>query len=281
MPSFNSIQLSSTVPPGHYSVVTANIGGKWVPDVQPLLQAVSCPRCTAVADFVRLSEGTYSIISGTETRQFDSQIWIWSQGWKATANYNWLFTAQNTAVASVWTMEATVWNPTNAQELFYWFWIGGKAVRTAIEEKQSSGAVARLLPAGTATVSHSIRSQSADQNQLVKWIGKLESLSKLALGWNRHGAPAPSVEAIRGARQIIEAMVQDRQPPTRVAASAIGGVGVTRRVGNRMVYIEFYNDGAACALLADDAGDERVLEVAAERGSFRNLLDEVKAYLNG
>jgi hypothetical protein len=44
-----------------------------------------------------------------------------------------------------------------------------------------------------------------------------------------------------------------------------------------MAYIEFYNDGSSCALLADDAGDERVLDVDPEGGAFRNLLDEVKA----
>ena len=48
-----------------------------------------------------------------------------------------------------------------------------------------------------------------------------------------------------------------------------------------MAYIEFYNDGAACALLADDAADERVLDVATEGGTFRKLLDEMKAYLDG
>ena len=48
-----------------------------------------------------------------------------------------------------------------------------------------------------------------------------------------------------------------------------------------MAYFEFYNDGTACALLADDAAEERVLDVAPERGSFRGLLYEVKAYLNG
>src|SRR5712671_2276675 len=102
----------------------------------------------------------------------------------------------------------------------------------------------------------SMHSHPATRNELAQWIGKLESLSKLAPGWNRHGAPAPSKEAIRAARQFIEALVNDGQPPTRVAASAVGGVGVTRQVGERLAYIEFYNDGAACALLADDAGDE-------------------------
>src|SRR5437867_10280720 len=116
---------------------------------------------------------------------------------------------------------------------------------------------------------------------LANWIGKLENLSKITPGWNRHGAPPPSKEAIQAARNFVEALVNDGQPPTRVAASAVGGIGVTRQAGERMAYVEFYNDGTACALFADDAADEQVLDVTSEGGTFRKLLNEVKAYLNG
>jgi hypothetical protein len=125
------------------------------------------------------------------------------------------------------------------------------------------------------------KSQSTGHNQLAKWIGKLEALSSLAPGWKRQGAPPPSDVALRLARQFIVALVNDGQPPTRVAASAVGGVGVTRQAGERMAYVEFYNDGALCALFADDAADEQVLDVASEGGTFGKFLDEVKAYLHG
>jgi hypothetical protein len=280
MANFDSLQLTSNVPVGMYSMTIANIGRDWLSYVQDFLQAASTPQYTAVANIVSLREA-YKIISGTETKQFDCQVRLWSQGWKALANYNWLFAAQNTTVASLGTIKATVWGPTNAEELLYWFCIEGLGIRAVIEEKQSIGGVSWLLPAANVASAQSMPSYSARESELAKWIGKLESLSKLLPGWNRQGAPAPSEKAIRTARQFIEAMVNDGQPPTRVAASAVGGVGVTRQVGERMAYVEFYNDGAACALLADDAGDERVLELAMERSTFRNLLDEVKAYLNG
>ncbi len=76
-------------------------------------------------------------------------------------------------------------------------------------------------------------------------------------------------------------MIGDRQPPTRVAASAVGGVGVTRQVGERIAYFEFYNNGKASALLADDTADERVLDIAPEAGQFKGLLNEVRAFLDG
>lgn len=117
---------------------------------------------------------------------------------------------------------------------------------------------------------------------LAPWVAKLDGLSRLAAGWNRHGAPSPSEVAIRQARQLIEAMVNDQQPPTRVAASAVGGVGITRRVGDRMAFIEFYNNGTGCVLLTGDEAneaEERILDVG--RGAFKDLLNEFKAYLNG
>jgi hypothetical protein len=52
-------------------------------------------------------------------------------------------------------------------------------------------------------------------------------------------------------------------------------------MGERMAYVEFYNDGTASALFADDAADERVLDIGAEHGTFRTLLDEIRAYLHG
>jgi hypothetical protein len=120
------------------------------------------------------------------------------------------------------------------------------------------------------------------REELAPWLAKLDGLSRLAFGWNRHGAPAPSEAAIRQARQLIEAMVNDQQPPTRVAASAVGGVGVTRRVRDRMAYIEFYNNGTGCALLTGydaNEAEERIVDVG--RGAFKDLLNELKAYLNG
>src|ERR1700722_17049934 len=141
-----SIQVSSVVPAGSYSFSLANMGGTLLPNVQRLLQAVGRPQYVAVADYVSLSDGTPFRIAGKETLQFDSRVGLWSQHWKGLANYNWWFAAQKTTVASLWTIEATVLQPTHAQELVYWFCIGGMAIRSVIEEKQSSGAVTWLLP---------------------------------------------------------------------------------------------------------------------------------------
>src|SRR6478735_5211706 len=58
-------------------------------------------------------------------------------------------------------------------------------------------------------------------------------------GCNRYSAPAPNRQAVDRARRFWEVMKEEGQQPTRVAASAVGGVGITQRRGERMVYVEF------------------------------------------
>jgi hypothetical protein len=125
-----------------------------------------------------------------------------------------------------------------------------------------------------------IHAGSDRQDQTAIHLEKLENLLALKDGWNRHGAAAPSLIAIGNARDVIELLVKDEQPPTRIASSAVGGVGVTRQVGDRLVYLEIYNEGKACALFADNSGDERVVELETPNYTLKVLLEGMKAYLH-
>ena len=69
--------------------------------------------------------------------------------------------------------------------------------------------------------------------------------------------------------------------PTRLAASAVGGVGITRRMGERMAYVEFYNDGSTCALFSNDENEGDTIRIASDRDGFHHLLSQMEAYLNG
>ena len=89
----------------------------------------------------------------------------------------------------------------------------------------------------------------------------------------------PNSEAIRLAREFIIQMKRNGQPPTRIAPSVVGGIGVTKRVGDRMAYVEFYNSGKVYALLTDDHTDGCVIEVFPEE--YPSLLVQIKDYLNG
>jgi hypothetical protein len=108
------------------------------------------------------------------------------------------------------------------------------------------------------------------------WDAKLDSMSNLKKGWNGYGADPPSLLGIEMARRFVRNLEANGLSPTRVAPSVVGGVGVTRRVGNKRAYFEFYNDGTAHVMLAEGA--------EAQTFPLLRLIDAllaVRAYLNG
>jgi|SRR5271166_2897154 len=112
-----------------------------------------------------------------------------------------------------------------------------------------------------------------------KWQQKVDSLAALADGWNGYDAPAPSKLARETAKRFLSQLGQ-RAEPARVAPSAEGGVGVTHRAGPRRVYVEFFNDGEVCALFSDDASSPVSKSVSPDFPGFKNLIDEIRNYLN-
>ena len=83
-------------------------------------------------------------------------------------------------------------------------------------------------------------------------MATLDSLTRLKDGWNGNAAPAPSDLAIDNARRFCSWALD----PHRIAPSAVGGVSLTYKRGDRRAYVEFDNDGAACVLY-DDGPVER------------------------
>lgn len=111
------------------------------------------------------------------------------------------------------------------------------------------------------------------------WQAKLDVIARLQPGWNGHNAPSPSSAAIGAARSFLGGLTSGEQQPSRLTASAVGGVAVTFRRGERKVMIEFLNSGQAHAQFADDA--TQVMDtrpVVDDRSSF---LTDAWSYLNG
>ena len=91
------------------------------------------------------------------------------------------------------------------------------------------------------------------QADLSTWALKISDMLYLRDGWNSYSAPAPNGEAIVNAHKFLnDAAIA----PVRVAPSAVGGVGITYRNGDRKVYVEFFNAGGAHGLFADDLKQE-------------------------
>lgn len=112
------------------------------------------------------------------------------------------------------------------------------------------------------------------------WVAQLEKLAMLKDGWNRYSAPLPSTLALSIGRQFMNLMCAEALPPSRVAASAVGGVSITRVVDEKEIYVEIYNDGTMCTLLADESDNDRTLRTTPDMQGFRQLLAAMRAYVD-
>ena len=62
----------------------------------------------------------------------------------------------------------------------------------------------------------------------------------------------------------------------------MGGIAVTRKVGERKVLIELYNDGRVFALFSDRRTDDLpVEELQGAPGSFPAFIAKMREYLDG
>jgi hypothetical protein len=112
-------------------------------------------------------------------------------------------------------------------------------------------------------------------------FSKLDVLASLSDGWNSYAAPAPNASAIAAARSFLATLQQENFPPTRIAPSAMGGVGVTHRQAGRKVYVEFYNNGTAHALFSSGRESMETRKVSMDQSSTRQFIADMRNYLNG
>ena len=120
-------------------------------------------------------------------------------------------------------------------------------------------------------------SQSHD---LSKWNNSLDQMRRLQEGWNGYSAPAPSGAAILTARSFLSNLLKEHYEPSRLAPSAVGGVGITHKKEKRKVYVEFYNKGEVCALFSDNESSPLSKRIEPGYNEFRALIEEIRDYLD-
>ncbi len=115
-----------------------------------------------------------------------------------------------------------------------------------------------------------------------RWLEKIAVIGRLEKGWNGYSAPAPTVLALQNANDFFEVACDRDIVPERLDASAMGGVGITFAEGSREVVAEFYNNGTAHGLFADNMSKEmntrRIPPIVEGYAAF---LEEVRQYLHG
>src|SRR5262249_55611390 len=113
------------------------------------------------------------------------------------------------------------------------------------------------------------------------WEARFSRLGELREGWNGYAAPAPSETAVLAAKRFVDLLLREDYEPSRLAPSAVGGVGVTHRHGGKSVYVEVYNDGRVLALFSDDVTEPVIKRIEPDVQSFRELIVGMRGYLDG
>jgi hypothetical protein len=114
-----------------------------------------------------------------------------------------------------------------------------------------------------------------------KWFARLQEIAHLTDGWDSYDAPRPGPDAIAAAHLYLTTLKQLDWEPTRVAPSAMGGVGVTHRQGSPKVYVEFYNNGTVHALFSDRTPKMETRPVEANVAAYYRFIRKAREYLNG
>jgi hypothetical protein len=112
------------------------------------------------------------------------------------------------------------------------------------------------------------------------WAVNLARMSRLPKGWNGYNAPPPSERARLIAQSFLDVLLKEDMEPSRLAPSAVGGVGLSRRKNGRKVYVEFFNDGKVFALFSDGETGPISREVELGHQHFKALVGEMRDYLD-
>jgi len=154
------------------------------------------------------------------------------------------------------------------------------AVKALLDVVQASATGEDATPIFT-SIERAQRGSAHDADWTIIF-GDLIDCSDLDEGWNGYSAPAPSDTAISNARVFLAVMQEFGHLPTRVAPSAVGGIGITSRRRSRKVYVEFFNNGLISGLFANDATQSMFTQkIDKTPEDFDDVISGIEEYLDG
>jgi hypothetical protein len=106
-------------------------------------------------------------------------------------------------------------------------------------------------------------------------LHEVENLRLLQNNFNGYGSVAPNRRSIELASQVVLSATETR--PTRVLASAQGGVAIYFVRGNKHGDIECFNSGELVATISDDEDLPRVWEIRPSE--IKSAIRTISAFL--
>ena len=107
---------------------------------------------------------------------------------------------------------------------------------------------------------------------------KLNRFSGLPMNWDSYGAEPPNVVATKGAENALRTLYRLNSEPSRLAASAEGGITISFFLGKKYGDIEFFNNGETFALISTGKGTPEVWPVPNDADSLTNALERIRDF---
>jgi hypothetical protein len=130
--------------------------------------------------------------------------------------------------------------------------------------------------AGISTIEYSL---TPTQKELAPHYAKLKRIESDPSLWPAE-AEGPSPDAVKWACLVLQQLESGALPPTRVVASAEGGVAICFVQGDKYSDIECLNSGTILGVLSDGRGRPTVWEIEPSPGAIAWAVDRIRFFLD-
>lgn len=110
-------------------------------------------------------------------------------------------------------------------------------------------------------------------------LEKIDGMRSLTSNWDTYGAEPPTEASLAKAKTVMETLYQMNFRPSRIAASAEGGVAISFFDQKRYSDIEILNTEDVLAATSMGDGNPRVWEVSAEDRGFVKTMEAIREFI--
>jgi hypothetical protein len=110
---------------------------------------------------------------------------------------------------------------------------------------------------------------------------RIRTLALLNKDWDSYGAEAPGPRAINNALRIVDLLEFTDAVPSRILASAEGGVGICFEKEDKYADIECTNTGEFLGVRYEGAQMPRLIEITGTDSSLRKAIQEIQEHIRG
>lgn len=110
-------------------------------------------------------------------------------------------------------------------------------------------------------------------------VKKLDQLSRLPLNWDSYGAEPPNAITKERAENALRILYRLNSEPSRLAASAEGGITISFFQGKKYGDIEFFNNGEILALTSTGTGIPDVWDVPNDDQALTTVLERIRDFV--